>query len=77
MATKADITLDKGTYHQFTIFVDEDDNNIKLTVIRGLENPIDIDAEEEERNNNETDPINSANSKATDPKELKKQKKAK
>jgi hypothetical protein len=56
---------------------DEDDNNIKLTVIRGLENPIDIDAEEEERNKNETDPINSANSKATDPKELKKQKKAK
>ncbi len=56
---------------------DEDDNNIKLAVIRGLENPIDIDAEEGERNNNETDPINSANSKATDPKELKKQKKAK
>lgn len=56
---------------------DEDDNNIKLTVIRGLDNPIDIDAEEEERNNNETDPINNSNTKATDPKQLKKQKKAK
>ena len=54
---------------------DDDDNSIELTVIRGLENPIDIDAEEEERNTNETDPIN--NTKATDPKQLKKQKKAK
>src|SRR6056297_3588364 len=54
---------------------DDDDNSIELTVIRGLDNPIDIDAEEEERNTNETDPIN--NTKATDPKQLKKQKKAK
>lgn len=54
---------------------DEDDNNIELVVIKGLDNPIDIDAEEEERNNNETDPIN--NTKATDPKKLKKQQKAK
>ena len=54
---------------------DEDDNNIKLAVIKGLDNPIDIDAEEKERNNNETDPIN--NSKATDPKQLKKLKKVK
>ena len=28
---------------------DEDDNNIELVYIRGIENPIDIDAEEEER----------------------------
>ena len=56
---------------------DEDDNNIKLAVIRGLDNPIDIDAEEKERNNNETDPINTNNTKATDPKQLKKQNKAK
>ena len=56
---------------------DEDDNNIKLAVITGLDNPIDIDAEEKERNNNETDPINTNNTKATDPKQLKKQNKAK
>ena len=56
---------------------DEDDNNIKLAVITGLDNPIDIDAEEKERNNNETDPINTNNTKATDPKQLKKQNKVK
>lgn len=54
---------------------DEDDNNIKLVVIRGLDNPIDIDAEEGERNSNETDPINKSNTKATDPKKGKKPKK--
>ncbi|WP_394347960.1 OstA-like protein [Maribacter algarum] len=37
---------------------DEDDNNIELIVIRGIENPIDIDAEEEERGQNPNDPIN-------------------
>ena len=37
---------------------DDDDNNIKLVVIRGIENPIDIDAEEEERSKNISDPIN-------------------
>ena len=37
---------------------DEDDNNIVLPVIRGISNPIDIDAEEEERNSNESDPVN-------------------
>ena len=37
---------------------DEDDNNIKLVVIRGIDNPIDIDAEEEDRGQNEGDPIN-------------------
>lgn len=43
---------------------DEDDNNIELVPIRGIENPIDIDAEEEERNKNEGDPVN----KVTKPK---------
>jgi len=37
---------------------DEDDNNIELVVIQGIENPIDIDAEEEERTQNPTDPVN-------------------
>ncbi|MFD0798614.1 OstA-like protein [Maribacter chungangensis] len=50
---------------------DEDDNNLELVVIKGLNNPIDIDAEEEQRNKNETDPINAGNSKARDPKEPK------
>jgi lipopolysaccharide export system protein LptA len=47
---------------------DEDDNNIELVKIRGIENPIDIDAEEEERSKNENDPVNAINSKATKPK---------
>ncbi len=51
---------------------DEDDNNIELVVIRGINNPIDIDAEEKERNKNETDPINTPNAKATDSKQSKK-----
>ncbi len=38
--------------------IDDDDNNISLVKIRGIENPIDIDAEEEERQNNENDPVN-------------------
>ena len=37
---------------------DEDDNNIVLPIIRGIDNPIDIDAEEAERNQNAGDPIN-------------------
>lgn len=37
---------------------DEDDNNIELVVIKGIENPIDIDAEEEERSQNPADPVN-------------------
>ena len=37
---------------------DKDDNNIELVKIRGLDHPIDIDAEEEERQNNEGDPVN-------------------
>lgn len=35
---------------------DEDDNNISLVKIRGIDNPIDIDAEEAERSRNEGDP---------------------
>jgi hypothetical protein len=37
---------------------DEDDNNIELVIIRGIENPIDIDAEEQERSKNQGDPVN-------------------
>ena len=37
---------------------DEDDNNIKLVVIRGLDNPIDLDAPEEDRDQNPNDPVN-------------------
>ncbi len=48
---------------------DEDDNNIQLVKIRGIDNPIDIDAEEEERQSNENDPVNTkANTQATRPK---------
>ena len=49
---------------------DEDDNNIELVTIRGIDNPIDIDAEEEERSKNESDPINNIpNTKATNPRQ--------
>lgn len=54
---------------------DEDDNNLELVVIKGIDNPIDIDAEEEQRNQNETDPINNGNLNATDPKKTVKPKK--
>ena len=48
---------------------DEDDNNIELVKIRGIDNPIDIDAEEEERQQNENDPVNKiSNNKALKPK---------
>ena len=51
---------------------DEDDNNITLVKIRGIENPIDIDAEEQERSKNENDPVNNIpSSQATQPKETK------
>ncbi len=49
---------------------DEDDNNISLVNIRGIDNPIDIDAEEAERSQNEGDPVNTGqapNNKATVP----------
>ena len=50
---------------------DDDDNNLVLPVIQGISNPIDIDAEEEQRSSNENDPVNNikrTNDKATDPK---------
>ncbi len=48
---------------------DEDDNNIELVKIRGIDNPIDIDAEEEERQKNENDPVNNiSNNQGTKPK---------
>lgn len=60
---------------------DEDDNNIELVVIQGIENPIDIDAEEEERSNNPSDPVNNIpipeNDKTTDPKKTNAKAKAK
>jgi lipopolysaccharide export system protein LptA len=37
---------------------DEDDNHIELAVIKGIDNPIDMDAAEEERDKNATDPVN-------------------
>lgn len=37
---------------------DEDDNNLVLPVIRGIDNPIDMDAEEEQRDKNAGDPVN-------------------
>ncbi len=37
---------------------DDDDNNIELVVIKGVDNPIDIDAEEEQRTLNAGDPVN-------------------
>lgn len=58
---------------------DKDDNNIILPVIRGISNPIDIDAEEEERGTNEGDPVNNitrSNDQATDPKKKNTRKKA-
>jgi len=56
---------------------DDDDNNIELVVIKGLDNPIDIDAEEYDRNKKETEPVNNSNTKATDPKKGIKPKKVK
>ncbi|MEP1983030.1 MAG: OstA-like protein, partial [Maribacter dokdonensis] len=58
---------------------DEDDNNLKLVVINGIDNPIDIDAEEQQRSQNESDPVNNipAQDKATDPKKSVKPKKVK
>ncbi|MGB3144096.1 MAG: OstA-like protein [Maribacter sp.] len=48
---------------------DDDDNNLELVVIKGIDNPIDIDAEEQQRSKNESDPINNIPpSKAVDPK---------
>ncbi|MEH6680876.1 MAG: OstA-like protein [Sediminicola sp.] len=44
---------------------DEDDNNLELVRIRGIDNPIDIDAEEQERQRNQGDPVNGQGTKAT------------
>lgn len=56
---------------------DEDDNNLKLVVIKGINNPIDIDAEEQQRSKNESDPINNIQpkNKVIDPKKPTKLKK--
>ena len=58
---------------------DEDDNNLELVIIKGIDNPIDIDAEEQQRSQNETDPINNIQpknkvaypKKSTSPKKVK------
>ncbi|TVZ17376.1 OstA-like protein [Maribacter sp. MAR_2009_72] len=48
---------------------DEDDNNLELVVIQGIDNPIDIDAEEQQRSQNESDPVNKIKTdNAIDPK---------
>lgn len=39
---------------------DEDDNNIELVKIRGLDNSLDIDTEEQERNSNNPHPVSKA-----------------
>nr|WP_245737273.1 OstA-like protein [Maribacter orientalis] len=58
---------------------DEDDNNLELVIIKGIDNPIDIDAEEQQRSQNETDPINNIQpkNKVTDPKKSTSPKKVK
>ncbi len=56
---------------------DEDDNNYVLPVIRGINNPIDTDAEKEVRGQNEGDPVNKippSNNKAPEPGETPKPK---
>ncbi|TKD62448.1 OstA-like protein [Flavobacterium sp. ASW18X] len=60
---------DERIYKKEDIF-DEDDNNIVLVKIRGIDAPIDIDAEESERSGEplKKQPINAkSNSKATNP----------
>jgi len=52
---------------------DEDDNNIQLVKIRGIENPVDIDAEERERSGLpplKTDAVQKPAPKATKPKRM-------
>ena len=59
---------------------DADDNNIKLAVIQGLDNPIDIDAKEKERSKNPNDPVNKtliSEGKSTAPNKRPKTKKVK
>ncbi len=51
---------------------DEDDNNIELVKIRGIDNPVDIDTEEQERSGNlPLDTDQKPNAEATKPKETK------
>ncbi|MCJ7466773.1 MAG: OstA-like protein [Maribacter sp.] len=57
---------------------DAEDNNLVLPVIRGIDGPIDLDANEEERSQNEGDPVNNIDPsaiKAQKPKERPKVKK--
>jgi lipopolysaccharide export system protein LptA len=57
---------------------DADDNNLVLPVIRGIDSPIDLDANEEERGQNGGDPVNNIDpsaKKAQKPKERPKVKK--
>lgn len=52
---------------------DEDDNNIVLPVIRGVNRPIDLEADEEDRLNNEGDPLNDippSNNKSQEPEKV-------
>ena len=58
---------------------DEDDNALELVVIKGIDNPIDIDAEEQQRTQNASDPVNNIpkDNKAVDPKKSVKAKKVK
>ncbi|WP_284042085.1 OstA-like protein [Flagellimonas myxillae] len=53
---------------------DEDDNNIELVKIRGIDNPVDIDTEEQERSGNlplDSDTNQNPNTAATKPKKTK------
>lgn len=60
---------DERIYSKDDIF-DEDDNNIELVKIRGIDNPVDIDAEEQERSGGKIpkEKILNSNTKATKPK---------
>ena len=49
---------------------DQDDNTIELVKIRGIDSPIDIDAEEEERQKNENVPVNQINSQGVQPRRV-------
>ena len=68
---------DERIFTKDSIF-DDDDNNIELVVIKGVNNPIDIDAEEEDRDQNPSDPVNNiplSNDEAQQPKKRPKAKK--
>lgn len=59
---------------------DEDDNTIELVVIKGINNPIDIDAKEEDRGLNPNDPVNNIpipEDESTEPKQRPKVQKVK